>query len=152
MFESLSKFGSRGIKIARVHLIRVTKHIVFFYPEITEYLFSLMPVVFFTKEIILIWYIILPELRQPSAQLSKLLRSITIRMIQHTMSRWHWTVHIPWLVTSYDTHKAKHLGILLPKPQGNTIRFFHLGLCFCIYTITVYRIRLALIITHQPLL
>ena len=38
---------------------------------------------------------IIPELGPPSAQLSKLIRPTECRKTQHSMSRWHRTVHIP---------------------------------------------------------
>ena len=47
------------------------------------------------KELIRLWNSILPEQGQPSAQLSKLIRPTECRKTQHSMSRWHSTVHIP---------------------------------------------------------
>ena len=38
------------------------------------------------------------------------------------MNRWHRTVHIPWLVVSYDTHNWANVGrILIPKPRGKNL-------------------------------
>ena len=71
---------------------------------------------------------ILPEPGQPSAQLSKLLRPTECRKTQHSTSQWHRTVHIPWLVDSYDTHKGKRWLNSnhkqqgeIPKPKGETM-------------------------------
>ena len=68
--------------------------------------------------LIRLWNSILPEPGQPSAQLSKLICLTECRKTQHSMSRWHRTVHIPWLDDSYDTHKGNVGWILIPKPQG----------------------------------
>ena len=74
----------------------------------TQKLLSGMPLVLLKKKkLIRLWNSILPEPGQPSAQLSKLIRPTECRKTQHSMSRWHRTVHIPWLVDSYDTHKGK---------------------------------------------
>ena len=61
---------------------------------------------------------ILPEPGQPSAQLSKLIRLTECRKTQHPMSRWHRTVHIPWLVDSYDTEKGKRWLNSNPQTTG----------------------------------
>ena len=55
---------------------------------------------------------------QPSAQLSKLMRPTECRKTQHSMSRWHRTVHIPWLVDSYNTHKGKRWLNSNPQTTG----------------------------------
>ena len=45
----------------------------------------------------------------------------------HTVSRWHRTVYIPWLVASYDTHKGKRwLNSEPPKPQATGGWPYHL--------------------------
>ena len=62
----------------------------------TQEFLSGMPLVLLKKkELIRLWNSILPEPGQPSAQLSKLIRPIECRKTQHSMSRWHRTVHIP---------------------------------------------------------
>ena len=73
---------------------------------VTQDLLSVMPLVL-KIELIRLWNSILPEPGQPSAQLSKLIRPTACKKIMHAISRWCWTVYIPWLVTSYDTHKGK---------------------------------------------
>ena len=62
----------------------------------TQELLSGMPLVLFflKKELIHLWNSILPEPGQPSAQLSKLIRRTEYRKTQHSMRRWHRTVHI----------------------------------------------------------
>ena len=86
---------------------------------VTHDLLSGMPLVLLRKELIRLWNSILPELGQPSAQLSKLIRLTTCKKIKHTVSRWYRTVYIPRLVASYDTRKGKRwLNSKPPKPQG----------------------------------
>ena len=64
------------------------------------------------------WNSILPEPGQPSAQLSKLICPTEWRKTQHSKSRWHRTVHIPWLVYSYNTHKSKRWLNSNPQTTG----------------------------------
>ena len=61
----------------------------------------------------------IPELGQPRAQLSKLIRPTECRKTQRSMSWWHRTVHIPCLVDSYDTHKGEHWLNSNPQTTGN---------------------------------
>ena len=75
---------------------------------VTQDLLSWMPLVL-KIELIRLWYSILPESEQPSAQLSKLIRLTAFKKAMHATSRWYRTVYIPWLVASYDTHKGKRL-------------------------------------------
>ena len=75
---------------------------------------------FSKKELIRLWNSILSEPGQPSAQLSKLIRPTECRKTQHSMSRWHRTVHIPWLVDSHDTHKSKRWLNSNPQTTGET--------------------------------
>ena len=113
----------------------------------TQKLLSGMPLVLFEKkkELIRLWNSILPEPGQPSAQLSKLIRPTECRKTQHSISRWHRTVHIPWLVDSYDTHKGKRWLNSNPQTTGENhgallitciaVRLFFLYvLCNCIPT------------------
>ena len=60
-----------------------------------EHLSGMPLVLLKKKELIRLWNSILPEPGQPSAQLSKLIRPTECRKTQHSMSRWHRTVHIP---------------------------------------------------------
>ena len=69
------------------------------------------------KELIRLWNSILPEPGQP-CQLSKLIRSTECRKTLRSMSRWHRTVRIPWLVDSYDTHKGKRWLNSNPQTTG----------------------------------
>ena len=48
----------------------------------------------------------------------QLIRPTEYRKTQHSMSRWHRTVHIPWLVDSYDTHKGKRWLNSNPQTTG----------------------------------
>ena len=83
-------------------------------------LLSGMPLVLFQKkELIRLWNSLLPEPGQPSAKLSKLIRPTECRKTQHSMSRWHRTVHIPRLVDSYDTHKGKRWLNSNPQTTGS---------------------------------
>ena len=43
----------------------------------------------------------------------------------HSMSRWHRTVHIPWLVDSYDTHKGKRWLNSNPQATGTHVWWVH---------------------------
>ena len=70
------------------------------------------------KELIRLWNSILPELGQPSAQLSKLIRLTACKKTKHALSRWYRTVYIPRLVTSYDTHKGKRWLNSNPQATG----------------------------------
>ena len=74
---------------------------------VTHDLLSRMQLVLLRKEHIRLWNRILPELGQPSAQLSKLIRLTACKKTNRTVSRWYRTVYIPLLVASYDTHKGK---------------------------------------------
>ena len=74
---------------------------------VTQDLLSGMPLVI-KIELICLWNSILPEPGQPSVQLSKLIHLTACKKAKHAISRWYRTVYIPWLVTSYDTHKGKH--------------------------------------------
>ena len=65
-----------------------------------------MPLVL-NMELIHLWNSILPEPGQPSAQLSKFIRFTACKQAMHATSLWYKTVHIPWLVDSYDTQKGK---------------------------------------------
>ena len=73
---------------------------------VTQDVLSGMPLVL-KIELIRLWNSILPEPGQPSAQLSKLISFTEGKKAVHAISRWYRTVDIPWLVTSYDTHKGK---------------------------------------------
>ena len=78
----------------------------------------------FEKRTHRLWNSILPEPGQLSAQLSKLIRVTTCKKTKRTVSQWYRTVYIPWLVTSYDTHKSKcWLNSKPPKPQGTDSRY-----------------------------
>ena len=85
---------------------------------VSQDLLSGMPLVL-KIELIRLWNSILPEPGQPSAQLSKLIRPTLCKNALHAMRRWYRTVYIPWLVTSYDTHKGKRWqNSKSPKPKG----------------------------------
>ena len=43
---------------------------------------------------------------------------------KHTVSRWYRTVYIPWLVASYDTHKANVGWILIPPSHRDISSVF----------------------------
>ena len=75
---------------------------------VTQDLLSGMPLVQ-KIELVGIWNSILPEPGQPSAQQSKLIRLTACNKAMHAISRWFMAVYIPWLVSSYNTHKGKHL-------------------------------------------
>ena len=83
---------------------------------VTKDLLSGMPLVL-KIELIRRWSSILPEPGQPSTQLSKLIRITACKKAMHATSRWYRTVYIPWLVTSYDTHKGKRW--LNSNPQNH---------------------------------
>ena len=73
---------------------------------VTQDLLSGIPFVL-KIELICIWNSILSEPGQPSAQLSELICLTACNKAMHAISWWYRTVHIPWLVTSYDTHKSE---------------------------------------------
>ena len=73
---------------------------------VTRDLLSRMPLVL-KIELVCLWNSLLPEPGEPSAQLSKLIHLTACKKAMHAISRWYRTVYIPWLVTSYDTHKSK---------------------------------------------
>ena len=75
---------------------------------VTQDLLSRMLLVIYEKELIHLWNSILPELGQPSAQLSKLIRLTACKKTNPAVSRWYRTVYITWLVTYYDKDKGKH--------------------------------------------
>ena len=86
---------------------------------VTQDLLSGMPLVL-KIELIHLWSSILPELGQPSAQLSKLIRLTACKKAMHATSWWYRTVYIPWLVSFYDMHKGKHLlNSNPPNHRGN---------------------------------
>ena len=83
-----------------------------------------MPLVLLRKQLIRLWNSILPEPKQPSAQLSKLIRFTACKKTKHTVSRWYRAVYIPWLVASYDTHNCKRWMNYNPT-GGNMLRQTH---------------------------
>ena len=86
---------------------------------VTQDLLSAMPLAL-RIELIRLWNSILPEPGQPSAQLSKLIRLTACKKVMQATSRWYMTVYIPWLVTSYDTHKGKRwLNSNPPNHRGH---------------------------------
>ena len=88
---------------------------------VTHDLFLGMPLVLLRKELIRLWNSILPELGQPGAQLSKLIRLTACKKTKHTVSWWYRTVYIQRLVASYDTHKGKRsLNSDPPSHKVNT--------------------------------
>ena len=89
---------------------------------VTQDLLSGMPLVL-KIELICLWNSILPEPGQPIAQLSKLRCLTACKETRHAVCRWYRTVHIPWLVASYDTHKANVDWILIPQTTG--VKFDH---------------------------
>ena len=62
---------------------------------------------------------ILAEWEQHCAQLSKLIRLTAFKKVKHTVCWWYWTVYIPWLVASYDTHKGERW--LNSNPQATEV-------------------------------
>ena len=104
---------------------------------------------FFKKKLFRLWNSILPEPGQPSAQLSKLICPTECRKTQHSMSRWHRAVHIPWLVDSYDTHKGKHwlnsnpqpTGCEFDNPQTSAVHLISVALTLCLDTRSATRCR-----------
>ena len=85
-------------------------------------------------ELIRLWNSLLPEPRQPSAQLSKLIRLTACKKAMHSISRWYRTVYIPWLVASYDTHKGKRwLNSNPPNHRGKVYLQRALYRCMNLY-------------------
>ena len=101
--------GGREVSYGKIGLTTVA---------VTQDLLSEMPLVI-KIELIRLWNSILPEPEQPCAQLSKLIRLTACKKAMHAISWWYRTVYIPWLATSYDTHKGKRwLNSIPPNHRG----------------------------------
>ena len=105
---------------------------------VTQDLLSGMPLVLKIK-LIRLWNSLLYESGQPSAQLSKLIRLTACKKAMHAISRWYWTVYIPWLVASYDTHKGKRW--LNSNPTNIRFRFISVLVRFHFISCCLVRFR-----------
>ena len=83
----------------------------------TQDLLSEMPLVLYKKNNSSTFGTVYFLNQNNSAQLSKLIHLPAYEKTCNPVSRWYRTVHIPWLVASYEMHKARRWLNCNPMPQ-----------------------------------
>ena len=83
-----------------------------------------------------------------AANLYTYIRLSACKQAWHAVSRWYWTVYIPWLVASYDTHRSQNVSwILIRKTRENS----NLYCCRCRESVSYLPvIRCSCSSTHGP--